>query len=116
MGQNVTQKSTKQTLEMNNKNNNNPFVKNNHGNEIIKKFDENFKIYEKMSNHRSLSNLELVKMRQARRLLRPMKIKNKSQISLLSEYKEKEINISENLLLLPGNRLDTPKLRLPTKI
>ena len=114
MGQNVTQKSTKQTLEMNNKNNNNPFVKNNHGNEIIKKFDENFKIYEKMSNHRSLSNLELVKMRQARHLLRPMKIKNKSQISLLSEYKEKEINISENLLLLPGNRLDTPKLRLPT--
>jgi len=106
MGQNINLKSLKPSSDINK---NEQLIKYNHGNEILKKFNENFKIYEKLSNHRSLSNLELVKMRRARRLLRPMHIKNKSQISLFSDN-----NVSDNLLSLRGNRLDSPKLRLPT--
>ena len=106
MGQNINLKSLKPSSDINK---NEQLIKYNHGNEMLKKFNENFKIYEKLSNHRSLSNLELVKMRRARRLLRPMHIKNKSQISLFSDN-----NVSDNLLSLRGNRLDSPKLRLPT--
>ena len=80
-------------------------------NEIIKNFEENFKIYEKLSNHRSLANLDLVKMRRQRRLLKPMAIKSVSQSSIFPEDREKES--LEDLMLLKGNRLESPKLRLP---
>ena len=81
-------------------------------NEIIKRFEENFKLYEKMSNHRSLANLDLVRMRRARRLLKPMRIKSTSQSSLFQEDLEKDKSL-EDLMALKGNRLESPKLRLP---
>ena len=81
-------------------------------NEMIKKFEENFKIYEKLSNHRSLANLELVRMRRARRLLKPMRIKSVNKSSLIQEDNEKDKSL-EALMSLRGNRLDSPKLKLP---
>ena len=77
----------------------------NHKNELIKKFEENFKIYEKISNKKSLANLELIKMRRARKLLKPMKILNQ-------ENKNRNRSV-EDLMELRGNRLESPKLRLP---
>ena len=80
--------------------------------EMIKKFEENFKSYEKMSNHRSLANLELVKMRRARRLLKPMRIRSTNKSTLFQEDNEKDKSL-EALMSLQGNRLESPKLRLP---
>ena len=77
----------------------------NHKNELIKKFEENFKIYEKLSNKKSLANLELVKMRKLRKLLKPMKI-----LGLETKNRNKSV---EDLMELRGNRLESPKLRLP---
>ena len=74
-----------------------------HKNELIKKFQENFKIFEKISNKKSLANLELVKMRRERKLLKPMKIKN-------IDNRNRSV---EDLMELRGNRLESPKLRLP---
>ena len=85
----------------------------NQRNDLIKNFQENFKIYEKLSNHRSIANLELVKMRQRRKLLKPMLIKNISQSNLYQEDKDKDKEIFNDLMLLKGNRLESPKLRLP---
>ena len=84
----------------------------NQRNEILKNFNENFKLYEKMSNHRSLANQELVRMRRARKILKPMRIRSTSQSSLFHEDLEKDKS-SEDLMLLKGNRLESPKLRLP---
>ena len=84
----------------------------NQRNEILKNFNENFKLYEKMSNHRSLANLELVRMRRARKLLKPMRIRSTSQSSLFQEDLEKDKSL-EDLMSLKGNRLESPKLRLP---
>ena len=81
-------------------------------NEMIKKFDENFKIYEKISNNKSIANLELVRMRHARKLLKPMRVKSVSQSALYQEDLEKDKSL-EDLTLLRGNRLESPKLRLP---
>ena len=83
-------------------------------NEIIKKFTENFKIYEKLSNQRSLANLNIVKMRRARKILKPMTIKSVSLSSLFNEEYHKEKNtITTELMSLKGNRLESPKLVLP---
>ena len=83
-------------------------------NEIIKKFTENFKIYEKLSNQRSLANLNIVKMRRARKILKPMTIKSVSLSSLFNEEYHKEKNtITTELMSLKGNRLESPKLILP---
>ena len=84
----------------------------NQRNEIIKNFQENFKLYEKMSNHRSLANLELVRMRRQRKLLKPMGIRSTSQSSLFHEDLEKDKSL-EDLMTLKGNRLESPKLHLP---
>ena len=84
----------------------------NQRNEILKNFNENFKLYEKMSNHRSLANQELVRMRRARKILKPMRIRSTSQSSLFHEDLEKDKSL-EDLMLLKGNRLESPKLRLP---
>ena len=81
-------------------------------NEIIKNFQENFKLYEKKSNHRSLANLELVRMRRARKFLKPMRIRSTSQSSLFNEDLEKDKSL-EDLMTLKGNRLESPKLHLP---
>jgi len=62
----------------------------NQRNEILKNFNENFKLYEKMSNHRSLANQELVRMRRARKILKPMRIRSTSQSSLFHDDLEKD--------------------------
>ena len=77
----------------------------NQKNELIKKFEENFKIYEQISNKKSLANLELIKMRQSRKLLKPVKI-------LGAESKNRNKSV-EDLTKLRGNRLESPKLKLP---
>ena len=73
--------------------------------ELIKKFEENFRIYEQISNKKSLANLELIKMRQSRKLLKPVKI-------LGAESKNRN-KLVEDLTKLRGNRLESPKLKLP---
>ena len=90
-GQNISIKST--------------IDKANHKSELIKKFEENFKVYEYISNKKSLANLELVKMRQARKLLKPMK-----NLGIESKNRNRSV---EDLSELRGNRLESPKLRLP---
>ena len=91
-GQNITLKSTIDKTSS-------------HKNEIIKKFEENFKIYENISNKKSLANLELIKMRQARKLLKPMKY-----LGTINKNRNRSV---EDLIQLRGNRLESPKLRLP---
>jgi len=82
--------------------------KNNPRNEIIKSFEENFKIYEKISNKKSLANYELIKMRRSRKLLKPI-----SSMKIIGDEKKNRNRSVEDLMNLKGNRLESPKLRLP---
>jgi len=77
----------------------------NPSNEIIKGFEDNFRIYQELYNNKSLANAELVKMRKRRM--------NKHTEHI--EIDQKEINIDpiEPLTHLRGNRLESPKLKLP---
>ena len=77
----------------------------NPSNEIIKGFEDNFRVYKELYKNKSLANAELVKMRK-RRL-------NKHTEHI--EIDQKEINIDpiEQLTQLRGNRLESPKLKLP---
>ena len=77
----------------------------NPSNEIIKGFEDNFRVYQGLYNNKSLANAELVKMRKRRM--------NKHTEHI--EIDQKEINSDpiEELMRLRGNRLESPKLRLP---
>ena len=77
----------------------------NPSNEIIKGFEDNFRVYQGIYNNKSLANAELVNMRKRRT--------NKHVEHI--EIDEKNINNDalEQLMLLKGNRLESPKLKLP---
>ena len=77
----------------------------NPSNEIIKGFEDNFRVYQDIYNNKSLANAELVKMRKRRN--------NKHTVHI--EIDEKNINNDalEQLVSLKGNRLESPKLKLP---
>ena len=78
----------------------------NPSNELIKNFEEHFKVYTEISNHKTQANAELVKMRKDR------KNKTKTTTHIQIDPNEK-INSVDQLLELPGNRLDSPRLKLP---
>ena len=78
----------------------------NPSNELIKNFEEHFKVYTEISNHKMLANAELVKMRKDR------KNKMKTTTHIQIDPNEK-LNSVDQLLDLPGNRLDSPRLKLP---
>ena len=77
----------------------------NPSNEIIKGFEDNFRVYQGIYNNKSLANAELVKMRKRRTT------KHTEHI----EIDEKNLNNDalEQLMSLKGNRLESPKLKLP---
>ena len=77
----------------------------NPSNEIIKGFEDNFRVYQGIYNNKSLANTELVNMRKRRLNKRTEHI----------EIDEKNLNNDalEQLMLLKGNRLESPKLKLP---
>ena len=77
----------------------------NPSNEVIKGFEDNFRIYQELYNNRSMANAELVKMRR-RRL-------NKHTEHIEIDQKEIDNNALEQLGHLKGNRLDSPRLKLP---
>ena len=84
----------------------------NPSNELIKNFEDHFKLYTEISNHKMQANNELVKFRKERE----NRLKNKNipkttthiQIDTIDK-----INSVEQLSYLPGNRLDSPRLKLP---
>ena len=78
----------------------------NPSNELIKNFEEHFKVYTEISNHKTQANNELVKMRKDR------KNKMKTTTHIQIDPNEK-LNSVDQLLELPGNRLDSPRLKLP---
>ena len=78
----------------------------NPSNELIKNFEEHFKVYTEISNHKTQANNELVKMRKDR------KNKMKTTTHIQIDPNEK-LNSVDQLLDLPGNRLDSPRLKLP---
>ena len=78
--------------------------------ELIKGFEENFRVYQEIYTHKSLANAELVKMRK-KRLIKPIEHIEIDQ----NEKNNNNVNpdaIGE-LMALRGNRLPTPKLKLP---
>ena len=77
----------------------------NPSNEIIKGFEDNFRIYQELYNNKSLANAELVKMRKRRM--------NKHTEHIEIDQKETNIDPIEQLMQLRGNRLESPKLKLP---
>jgi len=80
----------------------------NPSNELIKNFEEHFKVYTEISNHKTQANSELVKMRKDRK----NKAKSTTHIQINPNEKEK-LNSVDQLLDLPGNKLDSPRLKLP---
>ena len=78
----------------------------NPSNELIKNFEEHFKVYTEISNHKTQANNELVKMRKDR------KNKSKTTTHIQIDPIEK-LNSVDQLLDLPGNKLDSPRLKLP---
>nr|MCQ2820299.1 hypothetical protein [archaeon] len=66
-------------------------------NEHIKNFEENFKVYNQIFNHKAKANAELTKMRLDRQ---------KRKLHHLNTE-------TDDLLNLKGNRLDSPRLTLP---
>ena len=78
----------------------------NPSNELIKNFEEHFKVYTEISNHKTQANAELVKMRKER------KNRTKSMTHIQIDP-NKKLNSVDQLLDLPGNKLDSPRLKLP---
>ncbi len=94
-------------------NNNNNDINNkgfNPSNELIKNFEDHFKLYTEISNHKMQANNELVKMRKERQNKKSKKNYFTSHIQLDTNEK---INSVDQLSSLPGNRLDSPRLKLP---
>ena len=77
----------------------------NPSNELIKNFEEHFKVYTEISNHKTQANNELVKMRKVR--------KNKNKTTHIQIDPNEKLNSVDQLLDLPGNKLDSPRLKLP---
>ena len=85
----------------------------NPSNELIKNFEMNFQIYKSLYNNKSIANSNLVKMRKERQLNKQMTHiqifdKDNNQNRIL-----KQINSVDELSKLNGNRLESPKLKLP---
>lgn len=76
----------------------------NPSNEHIKNLEEKFKVYQEISTHKAKANADLKKMRIDR-------LKAKTS-HLLIDQKTK-VNPVDELMALPGNRLDSPRLKLP---
>ena len=76
----------------------------NPSNEHVKNLEEKFKIYQQISNHKNQANAELTRMRLERQ--------KKKTTHLLIDEKTK-INQLDELMNLKGNRLDSPRLKLP---
>ena len=91
-----------------NNNNNKGF---NPSNELIKNFEDHFKLYTEISNHKMQANNELVKFRKERE--NRLKNKNYSTTTHIQIDTNEKINSVEQLSYLPGNRLDSPRLKLP---
>ena len=79
----------------------------NPSNELIKNFEEHFKVYTEISNHKTQANAELVKMRKER------KNRTKSYTHIQIDP-NKKLNSVDQLLDLPGNNLlNSPRLKFP---
>ena len=79
--------------------------------ELIKNFEKNFSIYRSIYNNKSFANAELVRMRKERKLHKQMthiQIDDKDNKNM-----QKQISSVEELSNLNGNRLASPKLKLP---
>ena len=95
----------------------------NPSNEVIKKFEENFQIYKNIYNNKSQANQELVKMRKNRLFHKQLsQIQLSSKNNLLrttnsniqnDNQSEKQVNTIKEISNLRGNRLISPKLKLP---
>ena len=83
----------------------------NPSNELIKNFEDHFKLYTEISNHKMQANNELIKFRKERE--NKLKQKNYAKISKIQIDANKKIDSVEQLSQLPGNRLDSPRLKLP---
>ena len=80
--------------------------------ELIKNFENNFSIYRSIYNNKSFANAELVRMRKERKLHKQMthiQIDDKDNVKNM----QKQISSVEELSNLNGNRLASPKLKLP---
>ncbi|MCQ2815955.1 MAG: hypothetical protein MJ252_01695, partial [archaeon] len=76
----------------------------NPANDQIKNFEENFKVYNQIFNHKAKANAELVKMRKER-------MKKKMEHIIIDQGSSR--TSVDDLLCLRGNRLDSPRLALP---
>ena len=83
----------------------------NPSNELIKNFEDHFKLYTEISNHKMQANNELIKFRKERQ--NKLKNKNYSAMTHIQIDTNEKINSVEQLSQLPGNRLDSPRLKLP---
>ena len=83
----------------------------NPSNELIKNFEDHFKLYTEISNHKMQANNELVKFRKERE--NRLKNKNIPKTTHIQIDTIDKINSVEQLSYLPGNRLDSPRLKLP---
>jgi hypothetical protein len=83
----------------------------NPSNELIKNFEDHFKLYTEISNHKMQANNELIKFRKERE--NKLKNKNYSAMTHIQIDTNEKINSVEQLSQLPGNRLDSPRLKLP---
>ena len=83
----------------------------NPSNELIKNFEDHFKLYTEISNHKMQANNELVKFRKERE--NRLKNKNYAKTTHIQIDTNEKINSVEQLSFLPGNRLDSPRLKLP---
>ena len=83
----------------------------NPSNELIKNFEDHFKIYTEITNHKDKANAELTRMRLER--TQRAKMKHLLIEEQDSSNKNKKLNQVDELMELPGNRLDSPRLKLP---
>ena len=83
----------------------------NPSNELIKNFEDHFKLYTEISNHKMQANNELIKFRKERE--NKIRKKNYAKITHVQIDTNKKIDSVEQLSQLPGNRLDSPRLKLP---